>query len=156
MCGSMSDSSQGGGAPGQLRILLDETLHAEVVAIGPLVDRIMEIVRATKSAMGKEDAVELALTEALTNAVVHGCKKDPSKTVRVVVGRDEAGGLVMVVRDSGDGFDPASLPNPLGDEKLLSAHGRGVFLINTLMDDVRFGDRGREIRMRTGPDSTTS
>lgn len=95
--------------------------------------------------------MELALQEALANAVRHGCKGDPTKLIRCLVTvNDASGDVVIVVRDPGVGFDPTSVPNPLQRENLLKPSGRGVFLINQLMDEVRFADSGREVLMRKG------
>jgi serine/threonine-protein kinase RsbW len=55
--------------------------------------------------------------------------------------------VLIVVRDPGTGFDPAGLPNPVIGENVYSNHGRGVYLINQLMDDVRFFKNGTEIHM---------
>ena len=57
-------------------------------------------------------------------------------------------GMIIVVKDPGSGFDPTDLPNPVVGENLYSEGGRGIFLINRLMDEVRFRDRGTEIWMR--------
>jgi anti-sigma regulatory factor (Ser/Thr protein kinase) len=92
--------------------------------------------------------VELALDEALANAIRHGCKNDPTKQVQCVVSTDAAGELVIVVRDPGPGFDVAKVPNPLQGANLLKPSGRGVFLINELMDKVEFADGGREVVMQ--------
>jgi serine/threonine-protein kinase RsbW len=92
--------------------------------------------------------VELALDEALANAIRHGCKNDPTKQVQCVVSTDAKGELVIVVRDPGPGFDVASVPNPLKKENMLKPSGRGVFLINQLMDRVEFADGGRELLMK--------
>ena len=61
---------------------------------------------------------------------------------------DAAGDVVIVVRDPGSGFDPAKVRNPLAAENLLKPSGRGVFLINGLMDQVEYADGGREVQMR--------
>ena len=92
--------------------------------------------------------VELALDEALANAIRHGCRNDPTKHVQCVVSTDAAGELVIVVRDPGPGFDVAKVPNPLQGANLLKPSGRGVFLINELMDKVEFADGGREVVMQ--------
>lgn len=92
--------------------------------------------------------VELALDEALANAIRHGCHNDPTKQVQCVVSTDAAGELVIVVRDPGPGFDVAKVPNPLQGANLLKPSGRGVFLINELMDKVEFADGGREVVMQ--------
>ena len=92
--------------------------------------------------------VELALDEALANAIRHGCKGDPTKHVQCVVSVDAKGEIVIVVRDPGPGFDVAAVPNPLEGQNVLKSSGRGVFLINQLMDRVEFGDGGREVWMQ--------
>jgi anti-sigma regulatory factor (Ser/Thr protein kinase) len=92
--------------------------------------------------------VDLALQEALANGIRHGAKNDPSKFIQCVVSTDPSGEIVVVVRDPGTGFDPAQVANPLEGDNILKSSGRGVFLINQLMDDVAFADGGREVQMR--------
>jgi anti-sigma regulatory factor (Ser/Thr protein kinase) len=93
--------------------------------------------------------IELALQEALANGIRHGCKNDPSKHVQCIVTTDVGSGeLMIVVRDPGAGFDAAQLPNPLEGDNIFKPSGRGVFLINQLMDEVAFGDGGRQLTMR--------
>ena len=85
----------------------------------------------------KEDEiikVDLALQEALANGIRHGAKNDPPKFVQCVLTTDPNGDLIIVVRDPGPGFDPATVPNPLEGDNILKSSGRGVFLINQLMD----------------------
>jgi serine/threonine-protein kinase RsbW len=96
---------------------------------------------------GREDAIELALTEALANAVVHGAKADPSQIIECDVACDEERGMLIVVRDPGKGFDPQNIPNPIQGENIFSNHGRGIYLINQLMDEVKFAKNGTEIHM---------
>jgi serine/threonine-protein kinase RsbW len=133
--------------PGRLVLKLKVTLAADRNAIDPVVQGIMDVVRNTQCATGKEDAIELALSEALSNAVVHGAKGDPEKVIECDVACDEARCLLIVVRDPGPGFDPASIPSPVLGENIYSNHGRGIFLINQLMDEVRFRNHGKEIHM---------
>lgn len=92
--------------------------------------------------------VVLALDEALANAIRHGCKGDPTKSVQCIVTHDASGDLTIIVRDPGPGFDVAAVPNPLEEQNVFKASGRGVFLINQLMDEVAFADGGREVQMR--------
>jgi anti-sigma regulatory factor (Ser/Thr protein kinase) len=104
----------------------------------------------------KEDdiiKVDLALQEALANGIRHGAKNDPNKFIQCVVTTDTNGDLVIVVRDPGPGFNPAAVPNPLEGDNILKASGRGVFLINQLMDEVTFTDSGREVQMKKRKDS---
>lgn len=127
----------------QLRV----TLTADKNAVDPLVRSVMDIVRQMQCAEGKEDAIELALAEALANAVVHGCESDPSKIIECDVACDQTHGMLIVVRDPGKGFDPATLPSPVNGQQVFSDHGRGIYLINQLMDEVRFLKNGTEIHM---------
>lgn len=92
--------------------------------------------------------VDLALQEALANGIRHGCKGDPAKHIQCIVTADASGELLIVVRDPGPGFDASSVPNPLEGDNILKSSGRGVFLINQLMDEVAFADGGRELQMR--------
>jgi serine/threonine-protein kinase RsbW len=133
--------------PDKLVLKLKVTLAADRNAVDPVVQGIMDVVRSMQCATGKEDAIELALTEALANAVVHGAKGDPQKLVECDVACDEAHGMLIVVRDPGLGFDPAAIPSPVVGENIYSNHGRGIFLINQLMDEVQFKNNGKEIHM---------
>lgn len=130
-----------------LTLQLRVTLTAEKTAVDPLVQRVMRIVRELDCASGKEDAIELALAEALSNAVVHGAKSDPSKIIECDVACDPERGMLIVVRDPGIGFDPAAIPSPIVGENVYSNHGRGIYLINQIMDDVQFHRNGTEIHM---------
>jgi serine/threonine-protein kinase RsbW len=60
---------------------------------------------------------------------------------------DESRGVLIVVRDPGKGFDPATVPSPVVGDNVFSEHGRGIYLINQLMDEVKFLKNGSEIRM---------
>ena len=133
---------------GDLLMRMNVTLAADVNAVMPVVEGIMHTVREMKCAVGKEHEIELAIGEALANAITHGCKNDSSKVVQCCVACDQARGMLIVVRDPGQGFDPASIPSPIVGQNLFSEHGRGIFLINQLMDEVRFERGGTEIHMR--------
>ena len=125
------------------------TIPANVKEIAPVLEKVMWVLGEIKCAEGKEFEIELSLQEALANAIVHGCKEDPRKEVEFVVACDENKVMLIVVRDPGEGFDPTKIPSPLVGQCLYSEHGRGVFLINQLMEDVRFERGGTEIHMRT-------
>ena len=126
---------------------LSVTLSADRDAVDPVVRSVMNVVRETQCATGREDDIEVALTEALANAVVHGAKNDPSKIVECDVVCDQRHGMLIVVRDPGPGFDPAKIADPCEGDNIYSHHGRGIFLINQLMDEVRFHKNGTEIHM---------
>jgi serine/threonine-protein kinase RsbW len=131
----------------KLILKLDTVVDGHPASVSPLVEGVMKIVGGMRCAEGKETEVELALREALANAVVHGCKGDPDKKIECCVACDESRGLLIVIRDPGTGFDPAMIPSPVVGENIFESHGRGIFLINQLMDEVRYERGGTEIRM---------
>jgi anti-sigma regulatory factor (Ser/Thr protein kinase) len=127
---------------------LDVTIPADVDAISPVVDGILQIAREMKCAEGHEYEVEMALRESIANAIVHGCKGDASKKVECCVVCEGSSEILIIVRDPGEGFKPEAVPSPLSGKNLYSTHGRGIYLINQLMDEVRFEAHGTEITMR--------
>src|SRR5580692_10693651 len=133
--------------PEKLDLRVRVTLAADRKSVDPVVAQVMSSVREMKCADGKEDAIELALQEALANAVVHGAKEDPSKVVECLVAGDQERGLIIIVRDPGEGFNPSAIPACTVGENVYSNHGRGIFLINQLMDEVEFRKNGTEIHM---------
>ena len=133
--------------PAKLALVLRVTLSADRNAVDPVVQEVMAVVRQMKGAEGKEDAIELSLQEALANAVIHGAKEDPTKTVECVVSSDDERGILIVVRDPGSGFSPEAISACTVGENIYSNHGRGIFLINQLMDKVEFRKNGTEIHM---------
>ncbi|MFZ3212041.1 MAG: ATP-binding protein [Terriglobales bacterium] len=135
-------------APGQSQpqTKLDITFPAQVDRIGGLVEKVVALARQLHGETGKEEEIALALTEALANAVKHGSKNDPSLQVQCQV--ITAGpAMTIIVRDSGPGFDPASVANPLELAGLTADHGRGLHMIRQLVDEVRFERNGAEIYM---------
>jgi serine/threonine-protein kinase RsbW len=124
------------------------SLPADVAAISPVVDWVMRLVNDLQYGSDKEFEIEMALREALANAIVHGCKGDAAMKVECTVTGDREQGIMIVVRDPGPGFDPSSIPTPTDDSNLHSDHGRGILLITKLMDEVKHEQNGTVIRMR--------
>jgi serine/threonine-protein kinase RsbW len=81
------------------------------------------------------EEIGLAVRESVTNAVLHGNHSDLNKEVFLTADM-RAPGLVISIRDEGEGFDPASLPDPLVPENLHHESGRGLLLIKAFMDEV--------------------
>ncbi len=134
----------------KLLVRLHFTIRADVKAISPVVGGVMKIVSEMECAEGKDFEIETALRESLANAIKHGCQNDASRMVECCVVCDESHGMLIVVRDPGPGFDPASLPSPIHGQNIFAEHGRGIYLINQLMDEVevKFERGGTEIHMR--------
>ena len=79
----------------------------------------------------------LAVSEAATNAFVHGNKSDGSKIVTLDVTKENHQ-LIISVKDQGKGFDPSKIPDPTEPENLLKDSGRGVYLMRIYMDDIKY------------------
>ena len=90
--------------------------------------------------------VLIAMTEGVNNAIVHGNKLDPEKSVTVVCAVDNKN-LVFRVSDEGPGFDFDNLPDPTAPENIEKPHGRGVFLMRHLADECAFEDDGRIVKL---------
>src|ERR1700757_4631340 len=118
-------------------IELKRSLPSEVAAISPFVDKLMRLIRKCGHAPEGETDVEIALREALANAIIHGNHENPEKHVHVHCRfkRDE---VSITVKDEGRGFDINKIPDPTAPPTIGSVHGRGIYLMKTLMDDVRF------------------
>ena len=109
---------------------------------------LMDLVGAVAEQFGQhvgldEDGlhwVTVAVREAAINAIKHGNAGDRTTQVSIQFTAIEGPrpGVEVRVRDQGQGFDPESLPNPLAEENLLKPCGRGIFLIRSFMDDLRF------------------
>ena len=130
---------------------INMVIPADPAAIASVTDGVLGVLRNKAWPEDQAIEVELALQEALANAIRHGCKGDRSKRIQCCVTNDESGEVVIMIRDPGTGFDVASVPSPLEGENIFKPSGRGIYLINELMDEVRFADEGREIRMRKRP-----
>lgn len=136
------------GGPPELRLLLSEIISSRTDEIEPLVERFVRKLHGLVDMDGHRDAIDLALREALVNAVVHGNRRDPGKNVQVECYRTGKRQILLVVRDEGQGFDPRRLEDPTLPQNLTRPTGRGIFLIRQFMDQVKFRDGGREIQMK--------
>jgi serine/threonine-protein kinase RsbW len=139
------------GTPAGSSFQIEAWMPSEIKAVSPLVDRLMRLIEGSRCIFGEEPAVELALWEALNNAVVHGNRLDGHKFVQVRCRCDSEKGLSLVVRDQGNGFDPHAVPNPTSPENLSADHGRGIWLMRAAMDEVSFDQAGAEVHMRKAP-----
>jgi serine/threonine-protein kinase RsbW len=83
----------------------------------------------------KINGLLLSVTEATTNAIIHGNKGDKSKIVTINVSANEHL-LTIIVRDQGGGFDPSRVPDPTHPDNLLKDSGRGLYLMRVYMDEL--------------------
>ena len=90
---------------------IEAWIPSEIKAVGPLVQRLMRLIEGSHCVAGEEPVVELALEEALNNAVVHGSRMDPGKLVQVLC-RCDRKGISIVVKDQGQGLTRIRFPTP--------------------------------------------
>jgi serine/threonine-protein kinase RsbW len=138
-----SDSDLGGPC-----IQMELSLPSEAAAISPFVDKLMLLITRNRCAPGNETDIEIALREALTNAVIHGNHEDPQKQVHVSCRCEAEEEVSIVVRDEGQGFDDRVVPDPTAPGAIESSQGRGIYLMKALMDEVRFEQSAAVVHMR--------
>jgi len=127
---------------------IDTWMPSEVRAISPLVDRLMRLIERSQCVPGEEFDIELALREALDNAVVHGNQEDPETKVHIRCRCHPGNEISIVVTDQGKGFDFKKIVGNGIASDPASLHGRGIQLMKAYMDDVHFARGGSEVRMR--------
>ena len=123
------------------------SLWSPVASIPRFVDRLMSLIMARRSADGSEIDIEIALLEALSNAVIHGNHEDPIKPVDVMCRCSADGAVSITIRDHGTGFDVNAVPDPTTADNRMSTPGRGIYLMRALMDEVWFEEGGTVVHM---------
>ncbi len=119
--------------------------HPESVSeVEPFVEKLVDRYNLDPD---KQCNILISLTEAVTNAIVHGNCEQEAKTVQVR-SRKEKNCIALRVSDEGKGFDYKSLPDPTAPENLYRCGGRGVFLMKQLSDNIRFINNGSTVEMR--------
>jgi serine/threonine-protein kinase RsbW len=129
------------------QVALECSLASEVTAISPFVDKLMLLLRNCGCVPEGVTVVEIALREALANAIIHGNHEDRRKHVHVTC-RCKPDEVSIAVKDEGEGFDTNNVPDPTAQENIGSVHGRGIYLIKALMDEVSFEEGGAVVHMK--------
>lgn len=114
-------------------------------AISHAVEQTMAAVRESGIPDGDEADIEIALREAVANAVLHGNAEAPDKVVSLRFYACPGHGMIIAIRDQGPGFDPADVPDPREEERLFLHHGRGMLLMRELLDHIEYRKGGREV-----------
>lgn len=130
------------GEPQTQRLVIPSRLDQIV----PTQDTIVEDVERGGYSQQALFAIRLALDEALVNAVKHGNKLDPDKTVTVEYSVTPDA-VTITVEDQGEGFKPADLADPTDEQHLARPNGRGVMLINAYMTEVSYNDKGNRVTL---------
>lgn len=122
------------------------TVDSSIAAVAAVCCQILELVKG--NGFSREDifAIHLSLEEAFVNAVKHGNNADASRhiTVDYSIASDR---LEVSVSDEGSGFDHENLPDPRDKENLYKSSGRGILLMRSYMDKVRFNETGSSVHM---------
>jgi serine/threonine-protein kinase RsbW len=134
---------------GRACLELERSLLSKVAEISPFVDKLMLLIRKCGCAAEGESDVEIALREALANAIIHGNHENPGKHVYVRF-RCEPDEVSFAVKDQGRGFDVSKIVDPTTPENTGAVHGRGIYLMKALMDEIRFEEGGVVVYMRKG------
>ena len=116
---------------------------SSVVQIEQLIDMVCENFYISEDNYGN---ILIALTEAVNNAIVHGNKLDKAKSVNLSLEASNKE-VCFIVKDEGKGFDQTKVPDPTLPENLNKLSGRGVFLMNSLADEVSFDENGTSVKL---------
>lgn len=128
-------------------VVLRKAIPSDPNLLDEVVAEIIQAIEASGN-WDEPDCIDLAVREALANAIIHGNQCNREKSIHIEVALNERRDLCVMVRDSGSGFDPSKIADPTTSENLLAHHGRGLFIMKQIMDkvEVKF-DHGTEIHM---------
>ena len=122
---------------------------SRIEAVGEAAAAVSEFMNRLGIAEDVAFGVDMAVREAVTNAVVHGNKLDNAKVVELKL-RNTPAAFEITVRDQGTGFNPNDVPDPTKDENVLRTSGRGIFFMRNFMDEVDWAadpQGGTNVRM---------
>jgi serine/threonine-protein kinase RsbW len=141
-----SSASSAAGSNGAAGDHFKLTIPSDYGAGRDVQDRILQQVRRHGFSPDATFAIRIALEEALVNAIKHGNRQNPDKTIRVEarVTRERA---EITIEDEGPGFKRSGIPDPTLEENLHKCSGRGILLIESYMDGVHWSRGGRRLKM---------
>jgi serine/threonine-protein kinase RsbW len=139
-------------------IAVHNMLPSDVDMVSPYIDQLMRFISKYRVVDRENFEIELALREAIVNAIVHGNQEDPRKRVYVNCRCTTDGEVSVTIEDEGSGFRSDAIPDPTSPANRLRTHGRGIYLMRTLMDEVHFEQGGSVVHLRkrsnAGSDAT--
>ena len=115
-----------------------------ITRVEKLIDDLSSSYNLSSEIYGK---ISVAIIEAVNNAILHGNRLDVSKNVKVEYNIDDEA-IQFIVEDEGNGFDFENIPDPTLPENIEKTHGRGIFLMNHLADDIEFCENGAMVDMK--------
>jgi len=127
-----------------------KTINLEIPAIPDNIRMIESFIDNAKESFHMDEDiygnVMISVTEAVNNAICHGCKSDPSRSVMLSM-MLEQNAVRFRIKDGGPGFDISKLPDPTTPENIEKPAGRGIFLMRHLADEVSFHDNGSTVEL---------
>ena len=124
---------------------LPSRIDTVATAAGAVAEFVSRLGISEEAAFG----IDMAVREAVTNAVLHGNRQDEKKSVDITL-KSSPDAVEISVHDQGPGFNPEEVPDPTAQENILKASGRGIFFMRTFMDEVNWlirPDGGTTVRM---------
>lgn len=121
-------------------------MPSDIKYLGGVLDYLNERMLKFGIVNAAESEVLIALDEAIVNAIKHGNKSDPRKAVHIIA-EMSSDGARFTVTDEGPGFARDKVPDPTDPSRLLIPSGRGLLLINHIMDEVFYNKCGNEVQM---------
>lgn len=119
-------------------------LGSDLSELGKVEAFVKQIVHSSKANGELADSIMLLLSEAATNAIIHGNKCQFQKKVylEAYISNNE---IIVTITDEGDGFNPKDVPDPLAEHNLLKTSGRGLYLMKEYADDVKYNEKGNQL-----------
>jgi serine/threonine-protein kinase RsbW len=133
----------------------EEVIPSDTAAGQSVQERIIQILESLSFDERDVFGVRLAIEEALVNAIKHGNRMDPSKTVRITC-QVAAHKIRIEIEDQGEGFQPEEVPDPTADENLERPCGRGIMLMRAFMSSIAYNESGNCVileKHRSQPES---
>jgi len=126
------------------QMVIESNLN-NVQKVEKITEKIAKYMRFSEE---EQDSLAIAVTEIVGNAILHGNKKDKNKKVTIDF-EYEDDSIIVVIQDEGKGFNENEIANPLEPENLLKESGRGIFIVQALMDQVDFvcTQKGMQVRL---------
>lgn len=126
-----------------MKIVIESKIE-QIATVEQLIDTIAEQVNIETDVYAN---ILVGVVEAVSNAIVHGNESDASKSVTIdYVLTDK--NVLFTISDEGKGFNYYSVPDPTLPENLEKEDGRGIFLMNSLADEVVYNDKGNEVSLK--------
>jgi serine/threonine-protein kinase RsbW len=131
----------------------DVSIPSDTSAGQEVQERIITLLEKLNFSARDVFGVRLALEEALVNAIKHGNKMDPTKTVQIACSICQEK-VRIVIEDQGPGFDCNTVPDPTADENLEKPGGRGIMLMRSFMSLIEFNDKGNRVTLEKCRDAS--